>query len=94
MLHLIEINSAEIYARKTAVIDIPPAREGSLETMGFKRRFLWYFLFADEKKVRTFPKNNPSVSLREPAPSPLSVTACAVPPLPAGESLALYTREP
>ena len=31
------------------------AREGSRETMGFTRRFLWYFLFADEKKVRTFP---------------------------------------
>ena len=45
----------EIYARNAIDALCIEARKGSFETMGFKRRFLWYFLFADEKKVRTFP---------------------------------------
>ena len=55
MLHLSEVIAAEIYARDGIVVLCSEAREGSLETMGFKRRFFWYFSFADERKVRTFP---------------------------------------
>ena len=55
MLHLDEIFCAEIYARSGIVVGVVKRVEGSRETMGFTRRFLWYFLFADEKKVRTFP---------------------------------------
>ena len=55
MLHLDEIFSAEIYARDGIVIEEVKRVEGSLETMGFKRRFLSHFLFAVEKKVQTFP---------------------------------------
>ena len=54
MLHFGEIFSAEIYARNAIVVGDVKRVEGSRETMGFTRRFLWYFLFADEKKVRTF----------------------------------------
>ena len=53
MPHLSEVTTAEIYARDPLTFLRNEAREGSFETMGFKRRFLWYFLFADEKKVRT-----------------------------------------
>ena len=63
MLHLDEVFSAEIYARDTIVVGRPHRVEGSRETMGFTRRFFWYFSFADERKVRTFLVNNPSVSL-------------------------------
>ena len=55
MLHFGEVFSAEIYARDVCSRGYPQRVEGSFETMGFTRRFLWYFLFADEKKVRTFP---------------------------------------
>jgi len=55
MQHLDEVFSAEIYARDALFAGEVKRVEGSLETMGFKRRFLWYFLFADEKKVPTFP---------------------------------------
>ena len=54
MLHLDEVFAAEIYARNAIVVGDVKRVEGSRETMGFTRRFLWYFLFADEKKVRTF----------------------------------------
>ena len=55
MLHLDEVFSAEIYAKDALFAGEVKRVEGSLETMGFKWRFLWYFLFADEKKVPTFP---------------------------------------
>ena len=55
MQHLGEVFCAEIYARDTATVHRNEAREGSLETMGFKRRFFWYFLFADEKKSTNTP---------------------------------------
>jgi len=55
MLHLSEISMEEIYARDVCSRGYHQRAEGSFETMGFKWRFLWYFLFADEKKVRTFP---------------------------------------
>ena len=55
MQHLDEVFSAEIYARETIVVGEAERVEGSLETMGFKRRFFWYFSFADERKVQTFP---------------------------------------
>ena len=45
----------EIYARNAIDVLCIEAREGSFETMGFKRRFLSHFLFAVEKKVQTFP---------------------------------------
>ena len=55
MQHFGEVFAAEIYARNGIVVGGVKRAEGSRETMGFTRRFLWYFLFADEKKVRTFP---------------------------------------
>ena len=55
MLHLDEVFCVEIYARNGIVEDRVKRVEGSLETMGFKRRFLSHFLFAVEKKVQTFP---------------------------------------
>ena len=55
MQHLDEVFSAEIYARDGIVIEEVKRVKGSLETMGFKRRFLSHFLFAVEKKVQTFP---------------------------------------
>jgi len=55
MLHLDEVFAAEIYARGGSVVGRHQRVEGSLETMGFKRRFLSHFLFAVEKKVQTFP---------------------------------------
>ena len=62
MLHLDEVFSAEIYARDGIVVGEAERVEGSLETMGFKRRFFWYFSFADERKVRTFPCQTPSLA--------------------------------
>ena len=53
MLHLDEVFSAEIYARGGIVVGGVKRAEGSRETMGFTRRFFWYFSFADERKVRT-----------------------------------------
>ena len=55
MPNLDEVFTAEIYARDTAIILCIEAREGSRETMGFAWRFFWYFSFAIERKVRTFP---------------------------------------
>ena len=55
MQHLDEVITAEIYARVGVVGGVVKRVEGSLETMGFKRRFLSHFLFAVEKKVQTFP---------------------------------------
>ena len=55
MQHLDEVITAEIYARVGVVVGVVKRVEGSLETMGFKRRFLSHFLFAVEKKVQTFP---------------------------------------
>ena len=55
MLHLDEVFSAEIYAKDALFAGEVKRVEGSRETMGFVGCFLWYFLFADEKKVRTFP---------------------------------------
>ena len=55
MLHLGEVTAAEIYARRAIIMGVVPRVEGSFETMGFKRRFFWYFSFADESKVRPFP---------------------------------------
>ena len=94
MLHLDEIFCAEIYARDTATVHRNEAREGSLETMGFKRRFLSHFLFAVEKKVQTFPCQSLRHLLSQMPPylPPLRLSF-GQPPLPAGESLALYTRE-
>ena len=45
-----------IYGIIAAVFVIEEVKrvKGSLETMGFKRRFLSHFLFAVEKKVQTF----------------------------------------
>ena len=55
MLHLDEVFSVDIYARKVVVMGILKRAEGSLETIGFKGCFLSHFLFAVEKKVQTFP---------------------------------------
>ena len=55
MLHLGEVTTAEIYARDGIVVGEYQRVEGSRETMGFTRRFFWYFSFAVERKVRTFP---------------------------------------
>ena len=55
MLHFGEVFSVEIYARGGIVVGILKRAEGSRETMGFTRRFFWYFSFAIERKVRTFP---------------------------------------
>ena len=55
MLHLDEVFAAEIYARNAIVVGDVKRAEGSFETMGFKWRFFWYFSFAIERKVRTFP---------------------------------------
>ena len=55
MLHLDEVFAAEIYARDGIVVGGVKRAEGSFETMGFKWRFFWYFSFAIERKVRTFP---------------------------------------
>ena len=54
MQQLDEVFSAEIYARDGIVVGGVKRAEGSLEPMGFKRRFLSHFLFAVEKKVQTF----------------------------------------
>ena len=54
--------------------------------MGFTRRFLWYFLFADEKKVRTFPLRADGIRPYDITRGAVvscvnpSVTAYAVPP--------------
>ena len=56
MLHLDEVFAAEIYARDGIVVGGVKRAEGSFETMGFKWRFFWYFSFAIERKVRTFPQ--------------------------------------
>jgi len=55
MLHFGEVFSVEIYARGGIVVGGVKRAEGSRETMGFTRRFLSHFLFAVEKKVKTFP---------------------------------------
>ena len=55
MLHLDEVFTAEIYARDGVGVGILKRAEGSRETMGFTRRFFWYFSFADKRKVQTFP---------------------------------------
>ena len=55
MQHFGEVLSAEIYARDGIVIEGVKRVEGSRETMGVARRFFWYFSFAVERKVPTFP---------------------------------------
>ena len=89
MQHFGEVFVAEIYARGGIVVGGVKRAEGSRETMGFTRRFFWYFSFAVERKVRTFPFQ----SLRPFGAPPPSSLSASLTSLLAEESLALYTRE-